>query len=192
MVALSGKRHHRVNRWYKAVFLRSLEWACKNVMIIMKESGTAWGGKGELSTRLVKRDIIAHLIDCADKEDGKSRGPRLAPPPDEQSRFHDTPPCHRRFTAEPHRPLHVANRRYCVCHRSGWTGGGGGKRHRTRWICGTCRVPLCLYGGSECYERFYTRREYCLNPPATQTTQRKFLCDHMELEGSSSTPQWVV
>ena len=141
-MALSGMRHHKCLKWYKALFYRTLEWAAVNCFILYRETLQGEQRK-RFTVSQMKRLIIRDLLELS--------GVKNIPPTIFQlpAASHMIPVCHRRFLQEPHLIEAAPHRGICVCHLS---------RKTTAFICGKCLVHLCPDG---CFKKFHTKADYC-------------------------------
>ena len=160
-LAAAASRHHRVKKWYLAIFLRSLDWVACNVCIMKREASTVVGRK-TLTNRLVKRRMVQGLMRIASTM--KTVTSVLPPGEEEEEDEADSAPvCHRRFSKEQHLVVRGVVREDCVMHCRE-------DRHRSFYKCLTCQVHLCVDG---CFFTFHRRNVYSEDP-----REQKYVCSH--------------
>lgn len=143
----------RSRRWYLPIFGYILDVSISNAWILYKRECCLTGEKNsslkdfriELSSSLLRSSEPMPRVFRVMRSSPSStppvatRGKRVAPPP-ESLRFN---------AGEGHLPLFTGQRRACQHYSS------QSNIHRSRWMCDTCNVALCLTDKSNCFRNFH-------------------------------------
>ncbi|XP_060863344.1 piggyBac transposable element-derived protein 4-like [Metopolophium dirhodum] len=136
------------HKWYMRLFFHFIDCCVVNSFIIYKELDTE--GK-KLTNKNFRREVYTgllsrKLVDVQSPSTVKKRTKSNI----EISNHKPHVSKHLRLTESKHQPTEGSSRRCAMCSTKK-------KPQRTKWICSTCKVPLCIKKEKTCFQDYHTK-----------------------------------
>lgn len=135
-------------KWYMRLFFHFIDCCVINSFIVYKELDTE---DKKLNNKDFRRNVYhgllsKKLVEVQSPHSAKKRSKSNI----EISNHKPHVSKHMRLTESKHQPIQDSSRRCSMCSTKK-------KPARTKWICSTCKVPLCIKKDKTCFQDYHTK-----------------------------------